>query len=115
MSTILILVTSEAEKLHISKWPKYCGTPCNRKVCAARFSVVRKEHSNKTVLTGCTAMPSPESPFCVDHVHAETPVLLGEKITKTTRSKLLAYKAARGQQNGRRGLQRGPILGYWAL
>ena len=23
--------------------------------------------------------------------------------------------AARGPQNGRRGLERGPILGYWAL
>ena len=60
----------------------------NRKVCAAKFSVVRKfEHSNKTVLTSCTAMPSPDSPFCVDHVHAETPVLLGEKITKNDKIK----------------------------
>ena len=72
----------------------------NRKVCAAKFSVVRKfEHCNKTVLTGCTAMPSPDSPFCVDHVHAKTPVLLGEKITKTTRSKLLAYKAKNQASN----------------
>ena len=27
MSKIVILGIQEAEKLHISKWPKYCGTP----------------------------------------------------------------------------------------
>ena len=47
----------------------------NRKVCSAKFSVVRKfEHSNKTVLTGCTAMPSPDSPFCAEHVKSEVKV-----------------------------------------
>ena len=72
----------------------------NRKVCAAKFSVVRKfEHSNKTVLTGCTAMPSPDSPFCAEHVNAETPVLLGEKITKETRMKLLSFKAKNQTSN----------------
>ena len=72
----------------------------NRKVCAAKFSVVRKfEHSNKTVLTGCTAMPSPDSPFCSEHVHAETPVLLAEKITKETRQKLLDFKAKNQTSN----------------
>ena len=71
-----------------------------RKVCAAKFSVVRKfEHSNKTVLTGCTAMPSPDSPFCAKHVHAESPVLLGEKITKTTRAKLSSYRAKNQASN----------------
>ena len=72
----------------------------NRKVCAARFSVVRKfEHSNKTVLTGCTAMPSPDSPFCSEHVHAETPVLLAEKVTKETRQALLDFKAKNQTSN----------------
>ena len=28
MSKIAILGTPEAEKLHISRWPKYCETPC---------------------------------------------------------------------------------------
>ena len=32
-------------------------------------------------------------------------------IEPTARSKM----AARGPQNGRRGLERGPTLGYWAL
>ena len=65
----------------------------NRKVCAAKFSVVRHfQHSNKTVLTGCTSMPSPESPFCAEHVNAETPVLLAEKISKETKGKLLSFK-----------------------
>ena len=72
----------------------------NRKICAAKFSVVRKfEHSNKTVLTGCTAMPSPDSPFCADHVDAETPVLLGEKITKATRMNLLTFKSKNQTSN----------------
>lgn len=66
----------------------------NRKVCSAKFSVVRKfEHSNKTVLTGCTAMPSPDSPFCAAHVKNETPVLLAENVTKETRMAILNYKA----------------------
>ena len=71
-----------------------------RKVCAAKFSVVRKfEHSNKTVLTGCTAMPSPDSPFCAKHVHTESPVLLRENVTKTTRSKLSNYRAKNQASN----------------
>ena len=28
MSKISIVGTPEAVKLHISKWPKYCETPC---------------------------------------------------------------------------------------
>ena len=65
------------------------GQKIFRKVCAAKFSVVRKFlHSDKTVLTGCTAMPSPNSPFCSSHVNAETPVLLAEKITQQTRDTL---------------------------
>ena len=65
----------------------------NRKVCAAKFSVVRFfQHCNKTVLTGCTSMPSPNSPFCSQHVDDETPVLLAENITKLTRNSLLGFK-----------------------
>ena len=29
MSKILIIGASEAEKLQISRWPKYCETPCS--------------------------------------------------------------------------------------
>jgi hypothetical protein len=65
------------------------GMKLNRKVCAAKFSVVRVfKHSDKTVLTGCTAMPSPSSPFCSEHANAETPVLLAEKVTSETRNRL---------------------------
>ena len=64
-----------------------------RKVCAARFSVVRRyEHSNKTVVTGCTAMPNPNSPFCSEHVEEEMPVLLSSKVTQATRNKLWDIK-----------------------
>ena len=76
------------------------GMKLNRKVCAAKFSVVRKfEHSKKTVLTGCTAMPSPQSPFCSEHVKEETPVLLAEKITKRTRENLWQYRAKNQTSN----------------
>ena len=65
----------------------------NRKVCAAKFSVVRKfDHSNKTILTDCTSMLNPYSLFCNEHVNAQTPVLLAEKITRVTRQKLLNFK-----------------------
>jgi hypothetical protein len=69
------------------------GQKIYRKVCAAKFSVVRKFlNSNKTVLTGCTAMPSPNSPFCSNHVDAETPVLLAERITQETRNNLWNFR-----------------------
>ena len=75
------------------------GQKIFRKVCAAKFSVVRKYlHSDKTVLTGCTAMPSPNSPFCSSHVNAETPVLLAEKITQKTRTTLQEFKT-KGQSS----------------
>ena len=56
-------------------------------------------HSNKTVLTGCTAMPSSESPFCSEHKSVETPVLLAEKITTATKNKLWIYKAKNQSNN----------------
>ena len=69
------------------------GMKINRKLCAAKFSVVRKfQHSDKTVLTGCTAMPSPNSPFCTEHMTEESPVLLAEKITAGTRDKLWNFR-----------------------
>ena len=32
MSKISIKGSSEAEKLHISRWPKYCKTPCTNNI-----------------------------------------------------------------------------------
>ena len=69
------------------------GMKINRKLCAAKFSVVRKfQHSDKTVVTGCTAMPSPNSPFCTEHMKEESPVLLAENVTAGTRSKLWNFR-----------------------
>ena len=76
------------------------GMKINRKLCAAKFSVVRKfQHIDKTVLTGCTAMPSPNSPFCKEHMKEESPVLLAENITATTRNKLWDLRSAKQQYN----------------
>ena len=58
-------------------------------------------HSDKTVLTGCTAMPSPNSPFCVNHVNAESPVFLAEKITQQTRNTLWNCKAQSQASNSK--------------
>ena len=78
------------------------GQKIFRKVCAAKFSVVRKFlHSDKTVLTGCTAMPSPTSPFCSNHVDAETPVLLAEQITQQTRTSLWNFKTKSQTSNSK--------------
>ena len=71
-----------------------------RKVCAARYSVVRQfEHTDKTVLTGCTSMPIPNSPYCSEHIGIESPVLLSEKISKETKKKLVSFKAKNNSSN----------------
>ena len=69
------------------------GMKIHRTVCAAKFSVVRKyQHSDKTVLTGCTAMPSSDNPFCKEHMEAEMPVILSSRVTTETRNKLWTYR-----------------------
>ena len=68
------------------------GMKIHRTVCAAKFSVVRKyQHSDKTVLTGCTAKPSSDNPFCKEHMEAEMPVILSNRVTTQTRNKLWTY------------------------
>jgi hypothetical protein len=70
------------------------GMKIDRKICAAKFSAVRKFcSSNKTILTGCTASPNPSSPFCSKHLHSESPVILAENLTKNTRDKLREYRS----------------------
>ena len=70
-----------------------CGMIIHSTVCAAKFSVVRKyQHSDKTVLTGCTAMPSSDNPFCKEHMEAEMPVILSNRVTTQTRNKLWTYR-----------------------
>ena len=65
------------------------GCKIMRSVCAAKFSSIRKySHSDKAVLTGCTASPSPNSPFCPKHQDCESPVLLAESLSLPTRTKL---------------------------
>ena len=70
------------------------GMKIMRSVCAAKFSCVRKySHSDKAVLTGCTASPSPNSPFCSEHRGCESPVLLAENLSLETRSRLREWRA----------------------
>ena len=76
------------------------GMKINRKVCAAKFSAVRKfSNSNKTVLTGCTATPNPDSPFCSDHLHSESPVILAENLSQKTRDRLREYRSQSQKTN----------------
>ena len=76
------------------------GMKINRKVCAVKFSVVREfQHSNKTVLSGCTAMPSPDSPFCSEHKDVETPIHLAERVTQKTKQKLWNSKGKNQSHN----------------
>ena len=71
-----------------------------RKICAAKFSVVRIfKQCNKMVLTGCTSMPNPDSPFCSEHLNAETPVLLAEKVSRETKKSLVDFKERNQQSN----------------
>ena len=70
------------------------GMKINRPVCAAKFSAVRKfSNSNKTILTGCTASPTPTSPFCSKHMDIESPVVLAEKLTKNTLDRLRDFRS----------------------
>ena len=76
------------------------GMKIMRKVCAAKFSAVRKfSKSNKTVLTGCTSTPSPDSPFCSKHAKSESPVLLAEHLSQKTRDKLREYRSQHQKSN----------------
>ena len=69
------------------------GMKIFRSVCAAKFSAVRKfKHSNKTILTGCTASPNPNSPFCSQHLKTESPVLLAEHLSIATRTTLHEWR-----------------------
>ena len=69
------------------------GCKIMRSVCAAKFSSVRKySHSDKAVLTGCTASPTPNSPFCSEHQNCESPVLLAENLSLSTRNKLMEWR-----------------------
>ena len=62
-------------------------------MCAEKFSVVRKfMFSDKTVLTGCTGMPHPSSPFCSEDSKSETPVLLAGCISEKTRNALREHR-----------------------
>ena len=55
--------------------------------------MVRKyQYSDKTVLTGCTAMPSSDNPFCKEHMEAEMSVILSNRVTTQTRNKLWMYR-----------------------
>ena len=76
------------------------GMKINRKVCGAKFSAVRKFcNSGKTILTGCTASPNPNSPFCSKHLQSESPVILAEKLSRVTRDKLREYRSKTQKTN----------------
>ena len=69
------------------------GMKIDRPVCAQKLSMLRKySHSDKFVLTGCTASPSPDSPFCPDHRNSETPIILKENIREKNRKVLQNYR-----------------------
>ena len=75
------------------------GMKINRPICAAKFSAVRKfSHSNKTILTGCTASPNPNSPFCSKHLNTESPVILAENLSKKTLQRLREFRSETQKQ-----------------
>ena len=76
------------------------GMKINRKVCGAKFSAVRKfSNTGKAILTGCTASPVPDSPFCSKHVHAESPVVLVENLSRTTKERLRDFRTKHQKSN----------------
>ena len=69
------------------------GMKIDRAVCAHKFSMLRQyKNINKYVLTGCTASPTPGSPFCSNHQNHESPVLLAGKVSRQTYDKLKQYR-----------------------
>ena len=69
------------------------GMNINRPVCAQKFSLLRKfSNSDKYVLTGCTASPSPDGPFCPQHKNSDTPIILKENLRIKTRKVLQDYR-----------------------
>ena len=73
-----------------------------RKVCGAKLSGLREfKESEDIVLTGCTAMPQPNSKYCMKHIDEESPIITADKLTTETkkvlrdrRSSIANYKEA---------------------
>ena len=64
-----------------------------RKLCAAKLAGVREfESSGLSVVTGCTSIPGPRSKFCQEHQSSESPALLSEQVSKSTRMKLRDHR-----------------------
>ena len=72
-----------------TKFSQHFTKLCTNGWCRKRFK--KYQHSDKTVLTGCTAMPSSDNPFCKEHMEAEMPVILSNRVTTQTRKRLWTY------------------------
>ena len=69
------------------------GLKPHRKLCAAKLAGVRQfQSSGLSVITGCTSIPGPRSKFCQEHQSSESPALLSEQVSKSTRMKLRDHR-----------------------
>ena len=55
--------------------------------------------SGKKILTGCTKLPSSNSPFCAEHKTTETPVIPAERLTANTRDILWKWQKENQKSN----------------
>ena len=65
----------------------------HRMLCAAQLCGVREfDDADVRVVTGCTEMPGTKNKYCFKHQHEQSPILTGDKVTDSTRTKLRKHR-----------------------
>ena len=71
------------------------GLKPHRKLCASKLAGVREfKSSGLKVITGCTSIPTPTTKFCHDHLVSQSPALLSDQVSKSTRHSLRDHRTA---------------------
>ena len=69
------------------------GCKPHRKLCGAKLAGVRQfQSSGLSVVTGCTSIPGPKSKFCHEHQSSESPALLSDQVSNSTRTRLRDHR-----------------------
>ena len=71
------------------------GLKPHRKLCASKLAGIKEfKSSGLKVVTGCTSIPAPTTKFCQSHLSSQSPALLSDQISKSTRKSLRDHRSA---------------------
>ena len=74
------------------------GLKPHRKLCASKLAGVREfESTGLKVITGCTSIPAPTTKFCNGHLNSQSPALLSDQVSKSTRNSLRDHRSSTTQ------------------